>query len=105
MALPRPSSPKTLWRDLRGFMAGQQRHKLFFALLALAMPAIIIWGFVLDGRTNIMPGRSIVYAQDWPATRTDDEIKALQKIDQAKRDAAMRERQLEYQRLEKRLGM
>lgn len=105
MPFPRPSSPKAVWRDLRQLIGAQQRHKLLFAALAVLMPAIIIWGFVLDGRTNIMPGRQIVYAQDWPLARTDDEIKALQKVDQVKREAALRERQQAYQRLEKNLGI
>ena len=69
------------------------------------MPGIIILGFITDARTNILPGRSIMYIQSWPADRSDAEIVAQQKIDQKKREAAMLERQRSYQRLEKQLGM
>ena len=105
MALPRPSSPRTAWYDLKAFFSGRQRHKLLFGLLAILMPAIIVYGFIRDGRTNILPGRSIMYIQSWPADRSDAEIIAQQKIDQKKREAAMLERQRSYQRLEKQLGM
>ena len=105
MALPRPSSPRTAWYDLKAFFSGPQRHKLLFGLLAILMPAIIVYGFIRDGRTNILPGRSIMYIQSWPADRSDAEIVAQQKIDQKKREAAQLERQRAYQRLEKQLGM
>ncbi len=105
MALPRPSSPRAAWADLRAFFSGPQRHKLLFAILAVLMPAIIVFGFIVDGRTNILPGRSILYIQSWPADRSDSEIIAQQKIDQKKREAAALERQRSYQRLEKQLGM
>jgi hypothetical protein len=105
MALPRPSSPRVLWRDIKLFLSGPQRHKLLFAVLAMLMPVIIVIGFITDARTNILPGRSILYVQSWPADRSDAEIKAQQKIDQAKRDAANAERRRQYQALERRLGM
>ena len=105
MALPRPSSPRTAWNDLRAFFSGPQRHKLLFGLLAILMPAIIVYGFIRDGRTNILPGRSIMYIQSWPADRSDAEIIAQQKKDQKKRVAAQLARQRSYQRLEKQLGM
>jgi hypothetical protein len=105
MALPRPSSPRAAWADLKAFFAGPQRHKLLFAILAIMMPAIIVIGFIVDGRTNILPGRSIMYIQSWPADRTDAEIIAQQKIDQKKKEARDLERRRSYQRLEKQLGM
>jgi hypothetical protein len=105
MALPRPSSPRAIWRDIKLFFSGPHRHKLLFGLLAILMPGIIVLGFITDAHTNIMPGRSIRYIQSWPADRSDAEIKAQQKIDQARRDAAFAERRREYQALERRLGM
>lgn len=105
MALPRPSSPRTAWADLKAFLAGPQRHKLLFGILAILMPAIIVIGFITDANTNTMPGRSIRYIQSWPADRSDAEIIAQQKIDQKKKEAADLERRRSYQRLEKQLGM
>jgi len=105
MALPRPSSPRAAWADLKAFLSGPQRHKLLFGILAALMPVIIVIGFITDARTNILPGRSIMYIQSWPADRSDAEIKAQQKIDQKKKEVADLERRRAYQRLEKQLGM
>lgn len=103
MAFPRPSSPLAAWRDLKAFMAQQERHKFFFAALAVIIPALIVTGFYVD--SNIKPAPQIIYVQNWPASRTDDEIKAQQKIDQAKRDKEAAEKRRHYQELEKRLGI
>jgi hypothetical protein len=69
------------------------------------MPAIILIGFYYDGKTNIMPGEQLIYAESWPANRSDAEIIARQKIDQKRKDEALAERRRQFQRLEKRLGM
>lgn len=104
MALPRPSSPAVALRDLRAFLATRERHQLVFAALAVLMPALIIVGLYLDSRTD-PPGPQLIYANSWPATRSDDEIRAQQKIDQAIKDKALAEKRAAYQRLEKKLGM
>lgn len=75
------------------------------AFFAVAMPIIIIVGFYFDSQTNIMPGEQIVYVENWPSTRTDEEIKAQQKIDQERRDKAIAERQRQFKEVERRLGM
>ena len=69
------------------------------------MPVIIVVGFYYDGQTNIMPGEQVIYVKSWSANRTDEEIIAQQKIDQANKEAAIAERQRQYQKVEKRLGM
>jgi hypothetical protein len=93
MPLPRPSSPRALWADLRAFAGERRPHQWIAAALAVAMPVAIIVLFVIDGRTNIMPGPQLIYVESWPASRTDEEIKAQQKIDQAWRDKKLKERQ------------
>ncbi len=75
------------------------------AFFAVAMPIIIVVGFYFDSQTNIMPGEQIVYVENWPSTRTDEEIKAQQKIDQERRDKALAERQRQFKEVERRLGM
>lgn len=105
MAFPRPSRPRALWSDLKAFLSGQQRHKIVFGALAVMMPVIIIIGFITDARTNILPGKSVIYVESWPADRSDDVIKAQQKIDQKRRDAEALERQRAYQRLAKQLDI
>ena len=105
MALPRPASPRALWSDLRSFLRQRSRYQTMGAVFAVAMPLIILVGFYYDSKTNIMPGEQIVYVKSWPATRTDAEIKAQQKIDQERRDKALAEQQRQYKELEKRFGM
>lgn len=75
------------------------------ACLAVAMPVIILVGFYYDSQTNIMPGEQIVYVKNWPASRTDAEIVAQQKIDQERREKAIAERQRQFKSLERKLGM
>ncbi|HEU0097771.1 MAG TPA: hypothetical protein VFQ67_03255 [Allosphingosinicella sp.] len=92
MPLPRPASPRALWADLRAFASERRPHRWAAAALAILMPVAIIVIFVIDGRTNIMPGPQLIYVESWPANRSDEEIKAQQKIDQAWRDKALKER-------------
>jgi len=105
MALPRPASPRALWADARSFFRQRSRHQVIAACLAVAMPIIIVVGFYFDGKTNLTLGEQIVYVENWPATRTDAEIKAQQKIDQARKEQEQAERQRQFKELEKRLGM
>jgi hypothetical protein len=55
-----------------------------------------------------MPGPQLIYVESWPANRTDEQIKAEQKIDQAARDKAKAERQRQFKKLDdqlERLGL
>lgn len=105
MALPRPSSPKALLADLKAFARERSRHQWIAAIFAIVMPVMIIIGFIVDARTNIAPGEQIIYAESWPATRTDAEIVAQQKIDQKKKEARQKARQEQFQKVEKQLGI
>ena len=101
MALPRPSSPRALWSDLRAFAGERRPHQWVAAGLAIVMPAALIVLFVTDGRTNTMPGPQLIYAESWSANRTDAEIKADQVKHQAEREARQKERQRQFQKLDK----
>jgi len=103
MPLPRPASPRALWADIRAFTAERAPHQWVALALALAMPVAIIYLFVLDGRTNILPGPQLIYVESWPADRSDAQIKAEQKIDQAARDKARKERQEQFKKLDEKL--
>ncbi|WP_294392038.1 hypothetical protein [uncultured Sphingomonas sp.] len=106
MALPRPAKPAALMADVRAFFAGEQRHKLLIAMLAVIMPALIVYLFVLDARSGILPtGPQITYVSDWTDARTDGEIIAQQKVDQKIKDKADAEKRAAYQRLAKQLGI
>ena len=105
MPLPRPASPRALISDLRAFLAERSRHQIVAAVLAVLMPVIIVFGFIMDARTNIAPGEQIIYVKSWSANRTDAEIIADQKKHQAEREAAQLERQRQFQKLQNQLGI
>jgi len=102
---PKPVGPRAAFNDLLAFMRQRSREQLIGAILAVLATAIIVIEFLVDSKINTAPPPRVVYAQSWSASRTDDEIIAQQKIDQAKRDAAAKEKQRQFQRLEKQLGM
>ncbi|HEX8579474.1 MAG TPA: hypothetical protein VF655_07750 [Allosphingosinicella sp.] len=101
MALPRPSSPRALWADMRAFTANRGRHHLVAAALALLLPTALIVLFYVDGRTNIAPKPQVIFAESWTLDRTDEQIKADQVIHQREREAKQKERQRQFQKLEK----
>ena len=105
MALPRPSTPRAAFADLRTFLRNRGRHQLLAGALAIILPAIILLGFYTDSNTNTMPKPTVIYTESWSAKRTDAEIKAQQIKDSEARKAAKLEKQRQFQRLEKQLGM
>lgn len=100
---PRPARPKALIEDIRLFASQRSPYQWGGLAVAIVMPILIIAGFYHDSTHGIAPGPQLIYAQSWPASRSDEEIKAQQKIDQAKREAAQRERQRQYQKLDRQL--
>ena len=104
MAIPRPSKPSAVWRDLKNFLAGEQRYKYLFGALAIVMPALLIAGFYVDSRVE-PPKPTMYFLPSWPADRSDAEIIALQKIDQKKLEARRAAKQQEFQRVADRLGI
>ncbi|NIJ21230.1 TolA-binding protein [Sphingomonas naasensis] len=91
-------SPVVAYRDLRFFLATRKRYELWFMVLALAATASILFVFFKDSSMGTARPyeRNIIYVEQWPITRTDAQIKAQQKIDQAKRNIQRAE--LEKQR-------
>ena len=102
---PRPVGPRAALADLRAFMRQRGREKVIAGLLAVLVTAIIVIEFLVDSKINTAPPATIIYADSWKADRTDVEIVGQQKIDQAKRDVAAKEKQRQFQKLEKQLGM
>ncbi len=102
---PRPVGPRAAFNDLRAFMRHRGREQAIAAALAVLVTAIIVIEFLVDSKINTAPPPRVVYAESWSLNRTDAEIIAEQKEDQAKREAAQKEKQRQFQKLEKRLGM
>lgn len=102
---PKPVGPRAAFADLRAFMRQRSREQVIGATLAVLVTAIIVIEFLVDSKINTAPPQQIVYAQSWNANRTDAEIISQQKVDQAKQDQAAKEKQRQFQKLEKQLGM
>lgn len=103
-------SPFAAIRDLRFFLSQRQPYELGFLALAVVITALLIAGFVHDSHETRPYKREIIYVQQWPATRTEAEIIAQQKIDQGvrakdKADLAKRQkaRQAEFKKIDDRL--
>ncbi len=86
-------------------MRQRSREQVIAGALAFLVTAIIVIEFLVDSKINTAPPPQVVYVELYPSNRTDAEIVADQKKDQAARDAAKLEKQRQFQRLENQLGM
>ena len=102
---PRPSTPSAAFADLRAFMRQRSREQKIGAALSLLVTLIIVIVFFVDSKINTAPPPYIVYVENWPKSRTEAEIVAQQKKDQAAVEAARIEKQKQFQALENQLGM
>jgi hypothetical protein len=103
MPLPRPATPRALWKDMREFWRQRPRHQWVAALLALLIPAGILVAFHYDAQTNILPGEQVIYVDSWSVDRSDAEIIAKQEADLKQREEWERERQRQFKSLDDRL--
>ena len=91
---PRPVSPKSALGDLWGYFRQPRQHKWPLLGVSAAFTYVIVWAFIVDANTNTMPTRNkIIYVQSWDANRSDAAVILQQKIDFAKREAALKERE------------
>ena len=102
---PRPVGHRAAIADLMAFMRQRSREQVIGAMLAVLVTIIIVILFLVDPQINTAPRQQVIYVEQWPANRTDDQIKADQTKDQAERDAALKERQRQFQKLENQLGI
>jgi len=102
---PHPVGPRAAIADLRAFLRQRSREQVIGAALALLVTAIIVIEFLVDSKMGTAPPEQVTYANLYPSNRTDAEIIAQQKKDQAAKDAAIKERQRQFQKLENQLGM
>ena len=102
---PKPVSPRAAFRDLAAFMRQRSREQVIAASLALLVTAIIVIEFIVDAQMGTAPPPRITYVELYPSNRTDAQIIAQQKVDQAAKDAANKERQRQFKKLENQLGM
>jgi hypothetical protein len=87
------------------FLRQRSREKVIGATLAVLVTMIIVIVFFVDSTINTAPPQQIVYVELYETNRTDAEIIADQKKDQANKEAIARERQRQFQKLEKQFGL
>ena len=102
---PSPSSPRAAIRDLIAFMRQRGREQVIGACLALLVTLIIVIEFVIDSNSVARPQPQIVEVDLYSPKRTDAQIAADQKRDQAAREAAEKEQQRQMKQLAKSLGI
>jgi len=103
---PRPVHPRVLIADIRRiWRSSTNRYKLVFGAISVAITSLILTGFIIDSRRLHAQERpKIIYAEDFPANRTDEQIKQDQWAVARERRAAMEERRRQWQRLDKALS-
>jgi hypothetical protein len=106
MSFLRTISPLRAYRDLRQFLASRKPYELVFLVLALVVTLTVMYGIASNSTVEQVYRPNIVYAEQWPANRSDEQIIAQQKIDGPKEKAAIEEakkREAETQAAYKRL--
>lgn len=100
-------SPIRAVRDLRTYLAGRPPYELIFLMGAIVITAFFIYLFARNDYGAPPYEPDIIYVQQWPANRTDAEIRAAQKIDQkvkekrlAEEKAAQEKKQAEFKKLD-----
>ena len=74
--------------DLRRYLGTRKKYEILFLFGSLMACIVIVGGFAAGSTVQREWQRpTIIYVQSWRADRTDAEIIAQQKIDQAKKDA------------------
>lgn len=103
--LPPAVSPRAAFADLRAFLRQRSREQVLGLIMSLLVTTIILIIFTVDAKVNTAPPPTIVYVENYAPDRTDADIIAQQKKDQAAIEARAKERQRQFQRLEKQLGI
>lgn len=77
-----PEHDISVWADIKAFFSQKQDHRWWVLLASIAMPSLILAGFLTNSgqrKTYIPP--DVIYFKNWNAGRTEAEIKAQQAID------------------------
>ena len=84
-------SPVRAYRDLRLFLASRQPYELGFLALAMLVTGFFVYAFAHDSTVPVAYKPDIIYVEQWPATRTDAEVRAQQKIDSVEKTRLLAE--------------
>ena len=103
--LPPTFGPRAAFGDLAAFLRQRSREQVIGATLAVLVTIIILILFFVDSKINTAPPATVVYVEAYDSNRTDAEIIADQKRDQAEKDALKAERRRQFQELQNQLGI
>ena len=103
--LPPLVGPRAALRDLTAFMRQRSREQIIGAALAVLVTMIIVIIFFVDSKINTAPPQQIVYVENFPANRTDEQIVADQTKASEDRKKAEEARRQEFEKLQKQLGI
>ena len=84
-------------------MRQRSREQVIGACLALLVTAVIVIEFLIDSKMNTAPEPQVVEVQLYAPNRTDAQIAADQKKDQAALEAQKKADQEQYKQLAKQL--
>lgn len=91
--------------DFLAFVRRDDRSRLLGLTLAVLITVIILIVFFVDAKVNTAPPPQVIYTESWSASRTDAEIVADQKKDQAALAEARRAKQQQFKELQDSLGI
>ncbi len=103
--LPPAVGPRAALSDLKAFLRQRSREQVIAAALAVLVTLIIVIIFFVDSKINTAPPEQIVFVENYPAGRTDADIKADQKKASEERRKAEEARRKEFQKLEEKFGI
>jgi len=94
-------------KDLRYFTQQSPKERIIPGILALLIPGLIIYVFIIDSKINTAapPGPKVIYFESWPLSRTDDEILADRWAIQCLKNKAEAERRESMKKLGRMSGM
>jgi len=103
-------SPLRAWRDLRRYLANRQPYHWKIMVLCAAIVFALFATFIHDSKIEKDYKSDIIYVQQWPLDRTEAQIVAQQKVDQAARkkrlaaeDAERKKIQAQFKRVDDKL--
>lgn len=73
--------PRRAFLDLKAFLGRRRRHEAVTASVALALTALIMYGFFWETTIPREYHREITYFRQWPASRSEADVIAQQRID------------------------
>jgi len=76
--LPPTVGPRAALRDLTAFLRQRSREQVIAGTLAVLVTVIIVIIFFVDSKINTAPPPQVIFVENYPANRTDAQIKADQ---------------------------